>query len=230
MHCFSAPGCSPPALERGWYVSFAGNVTYPKADGAARAAASVPADRLLAETDSPYLAPQPVRGRRTSRRTSCTRSRRSPRPAARTPTSSRPRSTRTRPPPSRCVTASVSEEAARPALPRGREHPRRDRPARRARRRTTSCSRSAPASASSPATSPTASRTSTRSSSTARSSRTSGARIARSRPALGRRARARPRRARAAADEARREPAVQHRHAARRREPRPGCRRSSSGA
>jgi TatD DNase family protein len=63
MHCFSEPGLLDAALERGWYVSFAGNVTYPKAGELRDAAARVPADRLLAETDSPYLAPQPVRGR-----------------------------------------------------------------------------------------------------------------------------------------------------------------------
>jgi TatD DNase family protein len=45
-------------------VSFAGNVTYPKATDLRDAAARVPAERLLAETDSPYLAPQPVRGKR----------------------------------------------------------------------------------------------------------------------------------------------------------------------
>ena len=55
--------CSRPALERGWYFSFAGNVTYPKAAELREAAAAVPADRILAETDSPYLAPQPLRGR-----------------------------------------------------------------------------------------------------------------------------------------------------------------------
>jgi TatD DNase family protein len=64
LHCFSSPALLEPALERGWYVSFAGNVTYPKADDLRAAAARVPADRLLVETDSPYLAPQPVRGRR----------------------------------------------------------------------------------------------------------------------------------------------------------------------
>jgi TatD DNase family protein len=64
LHCFSAPGLLEPALERGWYVSFAGNVTYPKANDVRAAAVRVPADRILAETDSPYLAPQPVRGRR----------------------------------------------------------------------------------------------------------------------------------------------------------------------
>jgi TatD DNase family protein len=64
LHCFSSPGLLAPALERGWYVSFAGNVTYPNAGDLRAAAARVPSDRLLAETDSPYLAPQPVRGRR----------------------------------------------------------------------------------------------------------------------------------------------------------------------
>jgi TatD DNase family protein len=63
LHCFSSPSLLPVALERGYYVSFAGNVTYPKAPELREAAASVPADRLLAETDSPYLAPQPRRGR-----------------------------------------------------------------------------------------------------------------------------------------------------------------------
>ncbi len=63
LHCFSEPDLLEPALERGYYVSFAGNVTYPKAVELREAAAVVPFDRLLAETDSPYLAPQPVRGR-----------------------------------------------------------------------------------------------------------------------------------------------------------------------
>jgi TatD DNase family protein len=64
LHCFSSLGLLGPALEHGWYVSFAGNVTYPNADELRTAAARVPSDRLLAETDSPYLAPQPIRGRR----------------------------------------------------------------------------------------------------------------------------------------------------------------------
>jgi TatD DNase family protein len=64
LHCFSSPRFLPGALERGWYVSFAGNVTFPKAVDLRLAATEVPADRILAETDSPYLAPQPVRGRR----------------------------------------------------------------------------------------------------------------------------------------------------------------------
>ena len=64
LHCFSSPHMLPVALERGWYVSFAGNATFPKAVDLRLAATQVPAERLLAETDSPYLAPQPVRGRR----------------------------------------------------------------------------------------------------------------------------------------------------------------------
>jgi TatD DNase family protein len=64
LHCFSSPHMLPTALERGWYVSFAGNATYPKAVELRLAASQVPADRILAETDSPYLAPQPVRGQR----------------------------------------------------------------------------------------------------------------------------------------------------------------------
>jgi TatD DNase family protein len=64
LHCFSAPGLLAAAIERGYYVSFAGNVTYPKAPALRAAAAAVPAERILAETDSPYLAPQPLRGKR----------------------------------------------------------------------------------------------------------------------------------------------------------------------
>jgi TatD DNase family protein len=64
LHCFSSPPLLQPALEHGWYVSFAGNVTYKNAVDLRACAREVPADRLLAETDSPYLAPQPVRGKR----------------------------------------------------------------------------------------------------------------------------------------------------------------------
>jgi len=64
LHCFSSPHLLPAALERGWYVSFAGNATYPKAVDLRLAAREVPPDRILAETDAPYLAPQPVRGKR----------------------------------------------------------------------------------------------------------------------------------------------------------------------
>lgn len=63
LHCFSSLAVLPAALERGYYISFAGNVTYPKAEDLRAAARQVPPDRILAETDSPYLSPQPVRGR-----------------------------------------------------------------------------------------------------------------------------------------------------------------------
>ena len=63
LHCFSSPALLPVALERGYYVSFAGNVTFPKAVELREAAARVPAERILSETDCPYLAPQPLRGR-----------------------------------------------------------------------------------------------------------------------------------------------------------------------
>jgi TatD DNase family protein len=64
LHCFSSPGMLETALERGYYLSFAGNVSYPNAGALREAARGVPAERLLVETDSPYLAPQPVRGQR----------------------------------------------------------------------------------------------------------------------------------------------------------------------
>jgi len=63
MHCFSAPGRVEECAERGWLCSFAGNVTYPRAEDLRAAARLVPDDLLLVETDSPFLAPQPVRGR-----------------------------------------------------------------------------------------------------------------------------------------------------------------------
>lgn len=63
LHCFSSPPLLGIALERGYFVSFAGNLTYPNASDLRLAAAQVPAERLLVETDSPYLAPQPRRGR-----------------------------------------------------------------------------------------------------------------------------------------------------------------------
>jgi TatD DNase family protein len=64
LHCFSAPQRVGDAAERGWYCSFAGNATYPSAKELSFAAAKVPEDRLLVETDAPYLAPQPMRGKR----------------------------------------------------------------------------------------------------------------------------------------------------------------------
>jgi TatD DNase family protein len=64
LHCFSVgPAWAERATERGWYCSFAGNLTYPKAEPIREAAAIVPEDRLLVETDSPFLSPQPMRGK-----------------------------------------------------------------------------------------------------------------------------------------------------------------------
>ena len=51
-------------LDHGWWISFAGNVTYPKAQDLAEAAERTPLDRLLVETDAPYLTPQVVRKER----------------------------------------------------------------------------------------------------------------------------------------------------------------------
>ncbi|MCP9490971.1 MAG: TatD family hydrolase [Solirubrobacteraceae bacterium MAG38_C4-C5] len=64
MHCFSMPDRLDECLERGWWISFAGNVTYPSAGDLAAAAQRVPDDRLLVETDAPYLTAQPVRKER----------------------------------------------------------------------------------------------------------------------------------------------------------------------
>jgi TatD DNase family protein len=64
MHCFSAPGRLDECVERGWLCSFAGNVTYPKSTDLQAAARDVPDELLLVETDSPFLAPQPMRGKR----------------------------------------------------------------------------------------------------------------------------------------------------------------------
>jgi TatD DNase family protein len=63
MHCFSMPDRLDECVERGWMCSFAGNVTYPKATDLQAAARDVPEELLLVETDSPYLSPQPVRGK-----------------------------------------------------------------------------------------------------------------------------------------------------------------------
>lgn len=63
LHCFSLPEHLDEAVERGWYASFAGNVTYPSATALAAAARRVPAELLLLETDCPYLSPVPFRGK-----------------------------------------------------------------------------------------------------------------------------------------------------------------------
>ena len=64
LHCFSGDtGVAEEARARGYFVSFAGNVTYPGAGPLREVALTIPEERLLVETDSPYLAPQAVRGR-----------------------------------------------------------------------------------------------------------------------------------------------------------------------
>lgn len=65
MHCYSMGAEElSPYLDLGHYISFSGIVTYPKNDDNRAAAAAVPDDRLLVETDCPFLAPQPMRGQR----------------------------------------------------------------------------------------------------------------------------------------------------------------------
>jgi TatD DNase family protein len=65
LHCFTGEQRhQAAALDMGFMISFAGNVTFPKAENIREAAASVPLDRILVETDSPFLAPIPYRGKR----------------------------------------------------------------------------------------------------------------------------------------------------------------------
>jgi TatD DNase family protein len=64
LHCFSMPGRLEECLAHGWWISFAGNVTYPKSTDLAEAAQRVPLERVLVETDAPYLTPQVVRKER----------------------------------------------------------------------------------------------------------------------------------------------------------------------
>jgi TatD DNase family protein len=63
LHCFSLPDRLEEIVERGYYVSLAGNVTYQNAPALQAAARAVPAELLLLETDAPWLAPAPLRGR-----------------------------------------------------------------------------------------------------------------------------------------------------------------------
>jgi TatD DNase family protein len=64
LHCFSMPDRIDECLAHpDWWFSFAGNSTYPKAEALRAAALRVPLDRLLVETDAPFLAPQAVRGK-----------------------------------------------------------------------------------------------------------------------------------------------------------------------
>ena len=65
MHCFSgSKGEMHKCIDMGLYVSIAGVVTFPKAGELKEIAKAVPLEKLLIETDAPYLAPQPVRGKR----------------------------------------------------------------------------------------------------------------------------------------------------------------------
>jgi TatD DNase family protein len=64
LHCFSMPDRLDACLERRYWISFAGNVTYPANEALRDAARAVPDDRLLVETDAPYLSPQAVRKER----------------------------------------------------------------------------------------------------------------------------------------------------------------------
>jgi TatD DNase family protein len=65
MHCFSGgPAEAERALELGFYLSFGGILTFPKAVDVQAAARQAPSDRVLVETDAPYLAPVPKRGKR----------------------------------------------------------------------------------------------------------------------------------------------------------------------
>jgi TatD DNase family protein len=63
LHCFLAPWRVDDAIERGWFCSFSGIVTYPSAEELREAAAKLPDELVLVETDAPYLAPQPMRGK-----------------------------------------------------------------------------------------------------------------------------------------------------------------------
>lgn len=64
MHCFSGnPDMLREVLGRGYFVSFAGPITFKKSQAARKVASLVPDDRLLAETDAPFLSPEPFRGK-----------------------------------------------------------------------------------------------------------------------------------------------------------------------
>lgn len=64
LHCFSGDvETARECVRRGYHLSFAGNLTYPRNEALRAAAAAIPLERILVETDSPYLAPQRLRGR-----------------------------------------------------------------------------------------------------------------------------------------------------------------------
>jgi TatD DNase family protein len=65
LHCFTGgPALARAALDLGFYISLAGIITFPKAGELRDTIRAVPVDRLLTETDSPFLAPVPHRGKR----------------------------------------------------------------------------------------------------------------------------------------------------------------------
>ena len=69
FHCFSgSPEMAEELLKRGWYLGFDGPITYKNARRAPEVAAITPVERMVVETDAPYLSPVPVRGRRNDSR------------------------------------------------------------------------------------------------------------------------------------------------------------------
>ncbi len=69
FHCFSgSKECAQWLVERGWYIGFTGVVTFKNARKAVECAQSIPLERILIETDCPYMAPEPFRGRRNDSR------------------------------------------------------------------------------------------------------------------------------------------------------------------
>ena len=69
IHCFSGDAAMLRVRRWGYWVSFAGSVTYPKNEHLRQAARAIALDRILVETDAPFLAPQKLRERTTSPRT-----------------------------------------------------------------------------------------------------------------------------------------------------------------
>ena len=203
LHCFSMADRIEECLAHpDWWISFAGNVTYPSAASLRAAALRVPAERLLVETDAPYLAPQPVRG--TANEPAYVVAHR---PGAGARAAGRLRRARAGGRAQRRgavrMVSSRRTSGPRPELPRRPQHPRRDRAPGAARTPTTSCSRSAAAWACSPSASPRAPRTCTWSRSTSRlepALRDALEPFDERHAALRRRDGARPRRARAGAD------------------------------
>lgn len=69
FHCFSgSPEMAETLLKRGWYLGFDGPITYKNAQKAPEVVAITPLDRIVVETDSPYLSPVPLRGKRNDSR------------------------------------------------------------------------------------------------------------------------------------------------------------------